>query len=278
MFQEFIMKFSALFLAATALTSATVAYGSDLPNPKIAPVAAASKAPIYNWTGLYVSAGAGVQSNSTATTNDTTATYWELLDFGNFVQSAPIDTNINSFRALGTIEGGYNLQFDRWVVGVGVSYDFSKSNKTSIIINNGLDQFYEAGTQIKTHDTAAAFAKLGYLAKENTLIYGLAGLATTKVNSEFGVYGNANIPADGFANLWGKSQRVSGLLVGGGFEYMFNQNIGLKTEYRYTSFAKVKSGADYQSEACDCNYFDVNSTSSAKLTTQSLRGEVAYHF
>eukprot|EP01037_Dinobryon_pediforme_P020643 gene20643-21318_t len=236
--------------------------------------------PAYVWTGFYAGVGIGGQFNSTATTNDTTVTYYDLFDAPSnpFYQYANYDPRLNSLRAMATVELGYNLRFDRWVAGLGASLDFSSTSKTAEGGFNSIFEGFDAQTRVKTGNTESVYAKLGYLAQDNLLLYGLAGLSTTSVRIDTAVEGGVDLPVASFGQELSKKSQVDGLLLGAGAEYMITSNISLKGEYRYVKYNKVSTSGEYLDNLCECYYYDVASKSSASLTSQSLRAVLGYHF
>jgi len=70
--------------------------------------------------------------------------------------------------------------------------------------------------------------RLGYVVSDNVLVYGLAGFASTKFNSEG--FGDDKV-----------SQRLSGFRYGAGFEVGIMEDIALRVEYTRAEYSSFRS-------------------------------------
>lgn len=192
------------------------ALAADLPAYKAPPVFAA---PVYNWTGFYVNAGAGYGT----WTGDTTT-----ID----PVTGLCDLCVNQIQGgrgfLGTAGLGYDYQFGESIV-AGVFGDGTYSGLSGTIQDQG--PFY-AGT-INQNWSWAAGGRLGWLITPDLLVYGKAGFTETHFtgtgmqDTGTGQYFGASTP--GFT--------TNGWFVGGGMESMFAPGWFWRTEYRVADYA-----------------------------------------
>lgn len=200
--------FCAMLIAGA---SAFPAAAADLPLKPVptAPVANAPAA-IYNWTGFYLGAHVGGA-------------------FGNFAWSDPFNGGSNSLSgsgALGGLQAGGNLQFDRLVLGV--EGDFSWTG----LRGSGPDSIGNSlGTQINWTSTVAGRVGAAF---DRLLLYGKGGVAFAQ---------DRNI----FTDLLGSSAAApltrTSWTVGAGIEYGITPNWSAKFEYDYLNFGSL--GANF---------------------------------
>lgn len=189
----------ALLLASTMLAAA-----ADMPLVTKAPRAAA----VTDWRGFYfgVHAGAG----SALGRGD----YDEVGDHG------PID--FAGRGVIGGVQGGYNAQFGRWVLGLELDASWAglKDSRTD---GDGDSQ------ELRTRFLGSARLRNG-LTVDNVLLYSTFGLAYGK--SRFTVTGG-DVPSPATRNLdaWG-------LVSGFGAEWAVAPNWSVRGEYLYYRFDK----------------------------------------
>jgi outer membrane immunogenic protein len=183
-------KISALAVLA-ALGWAGAAAASDLPRRSDPYPAAPAYQAAPRWTGAYAGAHLG----------------------GGWGSQGPVSTS----GFVGGVQGGYNAQFDKFVVGG--EADISASNVGNKSYNE----------KVRTNWLGSARARAGYLVDPNILVYGTGGLAVGNVNTQ---------------SIWGKnSDTHGGWVLGAGGEYMIQPNITVRGEYLYYSL----SSSDYPS-------------------------------
>jgi outer membrane immunogenic protein len=113
---------------------------------------------------------------------------------------------------VGGVQGGYNVQFDKVVVGG--EADISASSV-------GNKSFNE---KVRTNSLGSVRARAGYLVDPSVMVYGTGGLGFGNVSSQ---------------SMWGKSSETnSGWALGAGGEYMVHPNVTLRGEYLYYSLGK----------------------------------------
>jgi outer membrane immunogenic protein len=199
--------------AAALMTTAAGAQAADLPAK--APYTKAPVAQVYNWTGLYVGANAGLGFGRSATTVISPAPSGELARLG-------------GLGALGGVQAGYNWQFGSLFgfnnVVLGVEADIQGA---------GLNDNHTCGL-------TTGPACTGYNQKIDWFgtVRGRVGLATGPVLSYFTgglAYGNVkttfNDPNAGMSETFSNTR--TGWTIGSGVEAALGGNWTGKIEYLY---------------------------------------------
>lgn len=150
-----------------------------------------------DWTGFY----AGL-----STSFDTTR-----------LEANSLHTDLNAPAFGATL--GYNLQFDKLVVGIESDFQFSTARKSESYLAATLDH--------RLPWFATARARIGY-AFDNFMIYATGGVALIDYK--------AALAAPGFA--LSDELRRYGLAAGGGAEYAFDTHWSMKAEYLYLDTGK----------------------------------------
>lgn len=174
----------------------------------------------YSWTGFYV----GVHGARADGTDEVRTTI-----LGGNMTPPPATSSFDIGGAIGGLQAGYNLQVDKFVVGIEGEY-------TSAGVRGSFNFDAQRPEAIAGGDLEAIFAvkaKAG-MALDRTLIYATIGYAAS--------YNN------GFANnLWLSApavdegtggQLLHGYVVGGGVEHAVTDQISLKAEYNHYSFGR----------------------------------------
>jgi outer membrane immunogenic protein len=223
-----------LVLALTALAAFTgSAVAADLPARTYK--APPPPAPVYNWTGLWISGGFGyglmdVDHSVTASTAP-----FALFDPAH-------DTGGRGW--LGKVGAGYDYQFagpfGNWVIGAFADGQWSdiKGQNSFFCPNNCLGPLQSTG-QIKNDWSWSVGGRIGYVALPGLLTYVNGGF--TEANFTQVNYFNADPGDVGFGTRTGlvrPSLKRDGWFIGGGTEYAITQLPGLfwKSEYRFSDF------------------------------------------
>jgi outer membrane immunogenic protein len=127
----------------------------------------------------------------------------------------------------GAIRGGYDWESNGAIFGVGAEYSFGE-------YDGGLEGVYrevaeEEGLGDLTfglEQMGTIFARAGFLASDEVMIYGLLGYS----------WADGNLSLDGDS----VSQSMDGYTLGVGGEYLFSQNWSAFGEYAYTDFGTVE--------------------------------------
>jgi opacity protein-like surface antigen len=193
---------------------------------------ASMTAPISSWRGFYVgvNAGGGFGTNRARETGLPNTGALALLASRDFT----LDHNASGFVAGGQV--GYNMQFNRWVVGIEADIDGANIGGSSQVTGVGVAQrnggvafptnFVRASEKVDYIGTVRG--RIGGLVTDDLLVYATGGLAYGRVNHS-GQYHYAT-PVDYLVN---DSSTQVGWTVGAGVEYMIAQQWSVKGEYLY---------------------------------------------
>lgn len=179
-----------------------------------------STASIYSWRGFYIGghAGYGVERSPGAFIGDG-ATSDEF-------SSAPRSV-------LGGVQGGFNWQSERWVLGVEADYQFAKQNDKLCVAFCLPDQTVNAEHNLQWFSTLRG--RVGYTTGP-ALFYATGGLAVTQVKSSLSAVDFSPV----FANDY--KDNLTGYAVGGGIETALGGNWSAKVEYLYMDFGSISHG------------------------------------
>ena len=233
--------------AAVAALLYTSAFAADMAT-KAPP---SPSAPSSDWTGLYVGANGGWGGK------DPTVTFTPGDPLANGVTctgglgggACPPSASFNLNGGLGGFQIGYNRQINQnWLVGAEADFDWSTikgTGKDSFRLVFDPSSSFVASENVKWFGTVRA--RVGFLPLNNVLLYGTAGLAYGRVDTNVGL--NSTVTeangvtsfnctfagGPGARNCFvGNSSRTqAGFAVGGGGEYLLWHNVSLKAEYLY---------------------------------------------
>jgi outer membrane immunogenic protein len=200
------MNLKRLLVSAAVVTiSMTAAFAADLPMISAPPVF--TPVPVYDWSGFYVGANAGVG--------------W--ANGGNVTVFDPVlgAQSINVVSRSGLIGGvqlGSNLQYEAFVFGVEADIQYANIGSS---INWGPYGRLGVSSGSSGEYFGTARLRAGY-AIDRTLIFLTGGLA----------YGGLNR-----SPLGGNSTSNVGYALGGGVEYAFTQNWTAKVEALYINLS-----------------------------------------
>jgi outer membrane immunogenic protein len=204
---------------ASALFASGSVYAADLPlKAPPAPVVAG-----YDWSGLYI----GGHIGGGWATNDMSDPGLGII--GVLLGVPPVQTT-DSSGFLGGIQGGWNYQIGRLVVGTEVDFSWTDINGTSTA---GI--LAGAGSRSLTANTdwsGTSTVRLGY-ARDRWMFYSKAGAAWAHTNYT----DNWAITGLGTPLFTGTgAQTRVGWTVGAGVEWAFWNNWSAKVEYDYLDF------------------------------------------
>jgi outer membrane immunogenic protein len=210
------MNMKKTLLAGLALSAffAGSAMAADLARPVYK---AAPPAPLaFDWSGLYVGGHIGYGWGNTDITDHTL--------FGNILGIPTQKFDTNGF--LGGLQGGWNYQFGRFVLGSEVDFSWSdiKGDQTSgLFVGDSITR------SSKAKWIGTATTRLGY-AWDRVLVYSKLGAAWAHFdysdNLASGIYSST------------ASETRSGWTVGTGIEWAFLDNWSAKVEYDYIDFGR----------------------------------------
>lgn len=204
-----------LFLASTALVGVTSAViAADLPSRS----AAHAPVPVFtqfNWSGFYLGASAGaIYSNHLIRDND----YW------NFGGTAAY----SSIGVLGGATVGYNVQFNRLVLGLEGDLSFVSTDANAYSVGD------RRRIENEMNYLGTVRGRVG-LAVDRTFIYVTAGVAFADVKNSY--TDSVGRPGEA-AETWRKGGNRFGLVGGAGVEYAVTNNWTVKGEALYANLAE----------------------------------------
>jgi outer membrane immunogenic protein len=233
-----------------------VAEAADMPM-KAAPPVPYSAA--YNWTGVY----AGGQVGWGWATSQAT----QLAATPSFT-AGTVSNPTNFAGLLGGFYGGYNYQFNQFLVGIDGDYSFSDLTGTSQdLANTGNGHVANHSDAIKW--IATATGRLGY-ANNNWLLFVKGGGAWAEFDGN-----SVNLTAAGALSATSSNSTTrEGWIVGGGVEYGFASHWSAKLEYDYIKFDTTNFNSTDTAVAGAVTIVPHSATSSMNI----LKGGVAYRF
>jgi outer membrane immunogenic protein len=258
-------------------TAALVCMFLSLP---VAGGAADTQAPGYNWTGAYVGVNAGwARAMSDA---GTSSVYSGSGYFAGSSVAAVASTgsqSLDSDAFTGGIQGGYNYQYDRFVLGCELDLNYTGINKAG----SGSAAYpccsgtgFNVDSKVRSYWRLTVRPRIGY-AVDNWLLYVTGGLALAEIKADYKF-------TDTYADMYEASSRAqikAGWTAGAGVEVGVWKNISVRTEYLYTDFGKVKTGG-YFSGAVDPGYVEAGANNpfshNADLRTHMVRFGINYRF
>ena len=233
--------------------------------------------PVANWTAFHIGVGGGAGYNEyDAQSAFEISNPWETF-IPDFIG---IESDEGKFYGFGTIELGFDYQFDNspFVVGILGNYDFNgKSDANANSFATSEDGFITADINSELEDTWFVGGRAGFVIHDTTLVYGLGGYtwAKGKVNSLLG------FDFDGAGDDFGfidKDESVDGFTAGAGIETMLTESLSLKLEYRHDFLDSIK----WNEAAFDPEWggVDEDNTSSGevKFSRDTLRAVISWRF
>jgi outer membrane immunogenic protein len=218
-------------IALGALVAAGSAQAADLPF-KAPP--AAVPAPGYDWNGLYIGGhiGGGWATNDISDPG---------LGFVGTILGIPPVQTVDSSGFLGGVQGGWNYQIGRLVLGTEIDFSWASINGTNTASLTPLIGLLPPGGTLNrsltanTDWTSTSTVRLGY-AHDRWMFYSKVGAAFAHTNYTSNL--TASAPGFGsatFFNGTGAGTRV-GWTVGFGAEWAFWNNWSAKLEYDFMDF------------------------------------------
>lgn len=208
-------KLKSVLLATAATIAVTHAtYAADiLKAPKAPPPAP------FSWTGFYVGANLGAARHD-----------WTFADMGvngglPAFAFAPGTTfwDSNNWGVIAGGQVGYNLQYDRYIVGIEGDFNYL-SNSTSATINTGAPLVVSA--EAKAQWLATVRGRLGMMLSP-TFVYMTGGVAFAKFHEAWGAPGFGTTPP---TQQFVIDKIKTGPIVGIGIEHALGSQWSVKAE------------------------------------------------
>ena len=204
----------------------------------------------YKWTGPYVGLNGGwtkatARSSTTSVfyPNNTAPAYLWAMDQPAFNTAGNPTLRNDSF--VGGIQGGYNLQFGKFVLGAEMDFNSMNINNNETL-TTGLPSWGDAPatfrSSIDTDWLLTARPRIAY-AFENFLFYATGGLALTEIKAKWAYFDQFK----GLGEYASKSKVKAGWTLGGGIEVGLWKNWSVKGEYLYADFGKVSGSGIFPS-------------------------------
>lgn len=200
-------------VAIVALTGSV--FAADMPvkaRPLPPPV------PVFSWTGFYIGGQIG---------------WARAHDDASIVNPGiPVAINlpftVDMDGVIGGAHVGYNLQINRWVLGIEGTVDGSNLNKSFVV---GVCPLFCGNATTDIGIQGSVRGRLG-VAFDRVLLYGTGGVAIADITNTY----DTTAFGGGFARIGGT--RV-GWTAGGGIAYAVTNNWSVRGEYRFSDFGKV---------------------------------------
>lgn len=169
----------------------------------------------------------------------------------------------------GTIGGhvGADLRFGAIVVGAVTDYGKVNAGSEATARFGG----NSVTTERRVDQLGSTRARLG-LASDKLMVYGTAGVAYGRVETETRVDDPSNIVGDGVTR---DSDTLVGSTYGGGVDYMIHDKVSLGAEYTYTNLGNADSPARFN-ERGGGRFTVQDAGEDVKL--HKIEGKLSYHF
>lgn len=140
----------------------------------------------------------------------------------------PLDSGSGNQTNYG-VQGGYNFQFDRYVIGVEGDWQWGTGKQENSILDDGGPGIDSAKSKLES--IGSVRGRLGYTILDNVMVFGTAGFGWGSAEYSFRdadeIDGRAKFHSDDM-----------GAVYGGGFDLLFAYNIVLSAEYLHYDFSK----------------------------------------
>lgn len=234
-----------------------------------------------DWTGFYAGAHAGYAWGNATTTDDKGpwcgANSTDAACIKKYV--GPFDFTANGTFGGGTL--GYNVRWDRIVVGVEGDLDYMDLNGSKRLASSKGDGSGDISTVYHQEATVSAglygdiTGRVGFLITPSTLVYGKGG---------FAFYDGEMDQASTKPYYQSTGTRTfTGWTAGGGVERFITENISLKVEYMHTDFGSQGSSQE-KFKTAPGEEMDDNTgigdkfPASHTLGIDTIKAGVAYHW
>jgi outer membrane immunogenic protein len=287
-------------LATTALVSVELASAQELPQPnsghrlvlRLGKPIDAPKKPAFNWTGFHIGIGGGASFLRADASVHSHVTQQHVANpnypgyFESYTVNQSINRTLNAAGAFGTLSFGYDVQDGMAVFGgfgdlnlASLSAKASTVDTTPSSVDTPIPTLLPATAtlshKVDLGSSVDIGGRLGFLATERTLLYGLAGLSFAQIDAKSTLTVQHD-PLSALTNFSLATQSGGwrgGEVVGAGVEFMLTDRISLQTEYRYADYGKIKS-----QNAVTLPGGSATISQSDAVTNQTIRAVLSYHF
>jgi len=166
--------------------------------------------------------------------------------FDDHVGAGPSDVLHSGSRNSTTygVQGGYNFQFDRYVLGIEGDWSWGNSKSETAVLDDGGPGIDSASAKLES--LGSVRGRAGIVVLNNLMVFGTAGFGWG--NAEFGFR-----DADEISGTAKYHSNATGAVFGGGFDMLLGYNIVLSAEYLRYDFddnvfianaSKLNGGSD----------------------------------
>jgi len=188
----------------------------------------------YNWTGFYAGLNAGYGWGDNSVKVSGSAVTQASINVG----QTPASLAPNPDGPIFGVQGGYNWQFNRFVVGGEADIDITQIRATQNVPTAVGGGFFNETTfaEQKLLALSTVRARAGYLPMDNLLVYVTGGAAIGDIRqvASSQTAGCAGICTSGSTEAW-----KVGPTAGAGAEYKLDQHWSLKAEYLWYDLPSV---------------------------------------
>src|SRR5262245_19613721 len=199
--------------------------------------------PAYQWSGFYLGANAGGHfGNDKLTTASTGGFEFAPAEAAAIDAVSPTTLKPNGF--IGGLTGGYNWQFNQFLVGFEVDADWMGGTARRTLLN--LPTFFPGESMSNSTNAIFMFTarpRLGWV-WDRALLYVTGGYAMGNVKFSDAITAN---PPGGFPFTLATTTtaHMSGWTAGLGFEYGLSEAWTVKAEYLYVDLGTVTSPVSF---------------------------------
>lgn len=238
---------------------------------------------LYNWSGFYAGAVAGAAWGQydprTATVDDG---YLDAADAAAVTAAGAQSIETNGFVT--GIEGGYNFQTGRWLLGLEADLEavhvIGQTNSGGVPYPGAAPPGGTPGDVFTIFSSAnsdwllTARPRIGFVAANNWLIYATGGVAVTRLHTDIS-FDDDNPSV--FAEEAGKIDATKvGYAVGGGVEAPLTNRLSVKADYLHVGFGNT-AGVSTANDLLPLFPAQVF-THSSDLKADMVRVGLNYHF
>lgn len=193
----------------------------------------------HNWNGIFVGGNVGYGFGNSGIT-----TYSAISDYALEAQGyyrVPLYTRSDIAGFIGGGQIGYNHKLSSPII-IGFETDLSYANiGGSVGMPGVLAPVYTSSKSLLTW-LGTVRGRVGYLPRDDFMLYGTAGLAYGNLMASGGSYYNLSDLNPEFAALGQYNNTDIGLTAGAGLEFAIAKNLSLKAEWLYVGFGNKSYG------------------------------------
>jgi outer membrane immunogenic protein len=204
---------------------------TSAPAPAAVPAPAPRGVPVFTWTGFYVGGHVGYGGGDAETFFD------PLPDAQTFINLKPVTLNPEPMGWMYGFHAGYNMPRGKWVFGVEGDYSWTTFDgfidMSPFEQNNGAPLNGTLSVDQTTDWLSTIRGRAGWVHNDRHLIYGTAGVAFGKINTDALTDGQ---PTSIISYLGQVSGTRMGWTWGGGIEGALTEKVTWRAQYLVYNF------------------------------------------